>query len=138
GAALETIQTMKPWAVGLAFVMETLSYAANGALLQSIVSLMGERITLRRSMAIETGAATVAIVAAGALGFGASIYRWTRNSGLSQRTAMLASWLPSVFDSITLIVFALSSAAALLFRHVGLSRTTIVALVIVLSVLVAI
>ena len=51
---------------------------------------------------------------------------------------MLASWLPSVFDSITLIVFALSSAAALLFRHVGLSRTTLVALVIVLSVLVAI
>ena len=137
-AALETLQTMKPWAVAFAFLMEALSYAANGALLQSIVSLMGERISLRRSTAIETGAATVAIVAAGALGFGASIYRWTRNGGISQRTAMLASWLPSVFDSITLIVFALLSAAALLFRHVGLSRTTLVALVIVISALVAV
>jgi uncharacterized protein (TIRG00374 family) len=137
GAALETLQTMKPWAVVLAFAMEALSYAANGELLQSIVALLGERISLRRAMAIEIGAATVAIVAAGALGFGASIYRWTRNSGLSQRTAMLASWLPSVFDSMTLIVFALLSAIALLIRH-ELSRTTLIALIIVVSVLVAI
>lgn len=135
--ALETLRTMKPWAIVLAFAMEWLSYAANGELLQSIVALMGERISLRRSMAIEMGAATVAIVAAGALGFGASIYRWTRNCGLSQRTAMLASWLPSVFDSITLILFALLSAVALLIRH-ELSRTTLIALAVVVSVLVAI
>src|SRR5436190_9198938 len=136
-SALTTLRTMKPWGVGMAFVMEVLSYIANGALLQSIVALMGERISLRRSVAIEVGAGTVAIVAAGALGFGASIYRWTRNSGMSQRTAMLASWLPSVFDSITLVLFGLMSAGALLFHH-DLSRTTLIALVIVVSVLVAI
>jgi uncharacterized protein (TIRG00374 family) len=135
--ALLTIRTMAPWAIVLAFSMEALSYSANGELLQSIVSLMGERISLRRAIAIEIGAGTVAVVAAGALGFGASIYRWTRNSGLSQRTAMLASWLPSVFDSITLVVFGLLSAIALLVRH-ELSRTTMVALAIVISVLLAI
>jgi len=136
-SALHTIRTMKPWAVLLAFTMESLSYMANGALLQSIVALMDGRISLRRSVAIEIGAGTVAVVAAGALGFGASIYKWTRNSGLSQRTAMLASWLPSVFDSITLVLFGLMSAGALLFHH-NLSRTTLVAVVIVVSVLVAI
>jgi len=136
-SALQTLRTMKPWAVVMAFAMEVLSYIANGALLQSIVALMGERISLRRSAAIEVGAGTVAVVAAGALGFGASIYRWTRNSGLSQRTAMLASWVPSVFDSITLVLFGLMSAGALLFHH-DLSRTTLVALIVVVSVLVVI
>src|SRR5581483_11523103 len=135
-AAVHTLRTMLPWAVALAFVMETLSYAANGALLQAIVSLMDEQISLRRAAAIEIGAATVAIVAAGALGFGASIYRWTRNSGLSQRTAMLASWVPSLFDSVTIIVFALIGAIELLFLH-KLSHTTLVALAIVISVLLA-
>src|SRR5213595_1728409 len=129
--ALLTIRTMAPWAIALAFAMEALSYAANGELLQSIVNLMGERISLRRALAIEIGAGPVAVVAAGALGFGASIYRWTRNSGLSQRTSMLASWLPSVFDSITLVGFGLLSAIALLVRH-ELSRTTMIALAIVI------
>jgi len=134
--ALKTVRTMAPWAVGMACLMEFLSYVANGALLQSVVTLMGERISLRRAAVIEIGAATVAIVAAGALGFGASIYRWTRNSGLSQRTAMLASWVPSLFDSVTIIVFALIGAIELLFLH-KLSHTTLVALAIVISVLLA-
>src|SRR5215470_198268 len=69
GDALDTLRTMRPWAVAFAMLMESLSYAANGELLQSIVALMGERISLRRAMAIEVGAGTVAIVAAGALGF---------------------------------------------------------------------
>ncbi|HEY6842960.1 MAG TPA: YbhN family protein [Thermoanaerobaculia bacterium] len=134
--ALKTVRTMAPWAIAFAFAMEVLSYVANGALLQSIVTLMGEKISLRRAAAIEIGAATVAIVAAGALGFGAAIYRWTRDSGLSQRAAMLASWVPSVFDSITIILFALAGGLELIFLH-KLSHTTLVALIIVISVLVA-
>src|SRR5581483_10187795 len=131
-----TVRTMAPWAVAFACVMEVLSYVSNGALLQSIVTMMGERISLRRAAAIEIGAATVAIVAAGALGFGAAIYRWTRDSGLSQRAAMLASWVPSVFDSITMILFALAGGLELIFLH-KLSHTTLVALIIVISILLA-
>ncbi|HUJ13643.1 MAG TPA: YbhN family protein [Thermoanaerobaculia bacterium] len=134
--AIATIRTMAPWAIALSVTMECLSYASNGALLQAIVALMGEHISLRRAAAIEIGAATVAIVAAGALGFGAAIYRWTRNSGLSKRTAMLASWLPSVFDSVTMIVFALFSGIELVLMH-RLSHATFIALVIVISVLLA-
>lgn len=134
--ALKTVRTMAPWAIGMACLMEFLSYVANGALLQSVVTLMGEKMSLGRAALIEIGAATVAIVAAGALGFGASIYRWTRSAGLSQRTAMLASWVPSVFDSITMIVFALLGAIELIALH-KLSHTTLVALVIVISVLLA-
>ena len=135
--SLETVRSMLPWAIVLSMAMETLSYLANGELLQSVVALTGEHISFRRAAAIEIAAGTVAIVAAGALGFGASIYRWTRDAGLSQRSAMLASWLPSLFDTATLIFFALLSAIELLLSH-KLSRATLVALILVISVLTAI
>ena len=134
--SFKTMRTLAPWAIAMAVLFETLSYIANGALLQSIVHLAGERLTLRRSIAIEIGAGTVALVAAGALGFGAAIYKWTRNAGISNEGAMLASWLPTMFDSMTLVIFALVSAAELLILR-QLSRTTMIALTIVVSILIA-
>jgi len=132
-SALETMRTLAPWAIAMAMLWETLSYIANGALLQSIVSIGGGRIGLARAIAIEMAAGSVALVAAGSLGFGAAIYRWTKPQ-TSRETAMLASWLPSVFDSLTLILFALIGAVELLLKH-RLSRTTEVALAIVITIL---
>jgi uncharacterized protein (TIRG00374 family) len=132
--SFETIRSMAPWAILMAVLMETLSYLANGALLKSIVELTGDRISLRRAAAIEIGAGTVALVAAGVLGFGAAVYRWTREGGASSETAMLASWLPSMFDAAALVLFALISAIELLLLH-RLSAVTVTGLVIVVSLL---
>jgi uncharacterized protein (TIRG00374 family) len=132
--SLKTLRSMTPWAVLMAVVMETLSYVANGAVLQSVVQLTGERIALRRAAAIELGAGSVALVAAGPLGFGAAVYKWTRESGVSGDAAMLAGWLPSMFDGAALVVFALLGGIELLLFH-RLSRVTMTALAIVVSVL---
>jgi glycosyltransferase 2 family protein len=132
--SLTTLRTLKPWAIGLSLIMEVLSYVANGALLQSVIQLAGERMSLRRAAAIEIGAGSVALVAAGALGFGAAIYKWTTKRGVDADAALLASWLPSVFDAAALVVFALVGAIELLRLH-QLSRVTVVALSIVISVL---
>jgi uncharacterized protein (TIRG00374 family) len=125
---------MLPWALAAAVLTECFSYVANGMVLRSVVALAGERLPLRRACAIEMAASTVALVAAGALGFGAAIYRWTRDSDVSNDTAMLASWLPSIFDSATLIAFAMASAIELLLFH-ELSRATVIALGVVVSIL---
>ena len=133
-ASFETLHRLLPWAVVAAILTECLSYVANGMVLQSVVRLAGERLRLRRACAIEMAASTVALAAAGALGFGAAVYRWTRDSDVSNDTAMLASWLPSIFDSATLVAFAMASAIELLLFH-HLSRATVIALSIVVSVL---
>src|SRR5712691_9405648 len=135
--ALGTLRTMAPWAVALAIIMEVLSYLANGTLLKSVVALGGERISIARATVIELAAGTVALVAAGALGFGAAIYQWTRKSGVSRETAMMATWLAPIFDTLALVFFALLSAVELLHAH-QLSKATETALVIVLSVLLAV
>jgi uncharacterized protein (TIRG00374 family) len=132
--SLTTLRKLVPWAIGLSVIMEVLSYIANGALLQSVIQLAGERMSLRRAAAIEIGAGSVALVAAGALGFGAAIYKWTRKRGVSADAALLASWLPSVFDAAALVVFALVGGVELLLLH-QLSRVTVVALSIVVSLL---
>ena len=134
--SLRTARTLTPWAIFLAVVAEALSYVANGSVLQSVISLAGERMSLRRAVAIEFGAGTVALVAVGALGYGAAIYKWTREGGVSRDTAMLASWLPTVFDTMTLVLFAIVSAFELMFVH-RLSRPTMIALVVVVSILAA-
>jgi hypothetical protein len=132
--SFKTLRTMLPWAVAAALAMEGLSYLANGMLLRSVVGLAGERLAFGRACAIEIAAGTVSLVAAGALGFGAAIYRWTHESEVSTDAAMMASWLPSIFDSATLVIFAIASAIELLLFH-HLSRATVIALVIVVSVL---
>lgn len=132
--SLKMIRSLLPWAIAWAFLYEGLSYLANGALLQSVVYIGGGRMKLGRAVAIEMGAATVALVAAGALGFGASIYRWTRDSGVSRDKALLTTWMPSLFDSIALITFALIGALQLLIHH-RLGRATEAALGIVLAAL---
>jgi glycosyltransferase 2 family protein len=132
--SLETLRSMAPWAIAMAILMESLSYVANGALLQSIVGIGGNRISLGRAAAIEIGAGSVALVAAGALGFGAAVYKWTRDGGVSEETAMLVGWLPSMFDATALILFAIVSGIELLLFH-RLSRLTVTALVLVVSVL---
>src|SRR4051795_8551338 len=134
GDSLATLRTLKPWAIGLSLIMEILSYVANGAVLQSVLQLAGERMSLRRAAAIEIGAGTVALVAAGALGFGAAIYKWTRDSGVSTNTALLTGWMPSMFDAASLVLFALIGGVELLFFH-RLSRVTSSALIIVVSLL---
>src|ERR1043166_2602138 len=46
--SFHTVRTLKPWAIVIALLMEALSYVANGALLQSVVQLNGDRLSRRR------------------------------------------------------------------------------------------
>src|SRR4051794_41437072 len=68
--SLATLRTLKPWAIGLSLIMEILSYVANGALLQSVLQLAGERMSLRRAGAVEIGAGSGALGGGGGAGVG--------------------------------------------------------------------
>lgn len=132
--ALQTMRSMLPLPLALAVLAECLSYIANANVLRSVLRIAGAKLELRRAVAIELGAGAVALVAAGPVGFGASIFRWTKRRGVPASAAMLASWLPSTFDAVALVIFAMIGAIELLFTH-KLSRTTLIAVVIVVCAL---
>ena len=131
------LRSMSPVAIAIAVCAQALSYLANGAVLRSIVASSGERLSLGRTTAIVMAASTICLVAGGIVGYGAAVYQWSRNSGTSRQTSAVAAWLPSVFDTAALIVFALLSAAALLEQG-RLSPSVTTGLLVIMSLLVGI
>lgn len=137
GDSLALLRKMSWWTLALALVAQSLSYVANGFVLRTAVRLSDEEIGVGRATAIVMAASTVALVAGGAIGYGAAIQRWTRRSVKRSRTSLLAATLPPVFDGAALLMFALASAVELL-RTSRLPPATERALAIVFAIIVLI
>jgi hypothetical protein len=105
------------WAVGLAVVAQAASYWASGYVLQMLVTLAGERLSVARGAAITLAASTMGLVAWGPVGAGAATHRWVRASGVGAGGATLATWVPPVLNGLALLVAALLGILPLLTLH---------------------
>ena len=114
--SLDLVRSLRVLPLLLALVAEALSYVANGWLLWTTITFSKERVSLRRCVAIVTAASTVSLVAAGVIGYAASVYEWTRRSGVRRETATLAAAVPSAFDGAALVLVGAISAAILMLR----------------------
>lgn len=134
---------MHLWAVSLAFFAQVLSYGGSGYLLKRTLEISGQAVSLLRSMLIVLGAASIALVAGGTVGGSAAIFRWTSDEKGSVGGATLASLLPSLFNSLILVVFSVFGLAHLIIVHdltriqlIGFSITFVfLGLVIAISIL---
>ena len=93
----QVIRGMALWAVGLAAAAQVASYVGSGYLLKSIVSLLGQRLSIVRGMVITLAAFSIGLVAGGVVGTVAATYRWVGGSGVSSEGAGLAAWLQNLF-----------------------------------------
>jgi glycosyltransferase 2 family protein len=112
---------MQLWAVGLAFLAQGISYLGSGYLLKRTLQITGQVISLTRSTLVVLGAASIALVAGGTVGASAAIFRWTSGEKGSKAGATLASILPSLFNSLMLLVFSIFGLAQLILVN-DLSR----------------
>jgi uncharacterized membrane protein YbhN (UPF0104 family) len=115
--SVQVIKGMALWAVALAVVAQVLSYAGSGFLLQAIVAVVGQRLSVLRSILITMAASSIGLVAGGPVGNAAATYRWTRASGISREGAVLAGWLPSLFNNGALMVIGVFGLLHLLVVH---------------------
>jgi uncharacterized protein (TIRG00374 family) len=115
--SVQVIKGMALWAVALAVVAQVLSYAGSGFLLQAIVAVVGQRLSVLRSMLITMAASSIGLVAGGPVGNAAATYRWTRGNGVSREGAMLAGWLPPLFNNGALVVIGIFGLLHLLIVH---------------------
>jgi uncharacterized membrane protein YbhN (UPF0104 family) len=103
--SLQVIQGMTWWAVALAAGAQVVSYLGSGVLLQAIAAITGDRLSVARGTLITTASYSMGLVAGGMVGSGAATYRWSRGSGVSAESALLAGWLPAlVYDGALLFV----------------------------------
>jgi hypothetical protein len=112
----ELLDRLRFFPLLLALIAEALSYIANGWLLWTTITFSKERVSLARCIEIVTAASTVSLVAAGVIGYAASVYEWTRRSGTRRETATIAAAVPSAFDGAALVLFGVISAVILLLR----------------------
>jgi uncharacterized protein (TIRG00374 family) len=115
--SVQVIKGMALWAVALAIVAQVLCYAGSGLLLQAIVAVVGQRLSVLHSMLITMAASSIGVVAGGPVGNAAATYRWTRGSGVSREGAALAGWLPPLFNNGALVVIGIFGLLHLLIVH---------------------
>lgn len=115
--SLQVIKGMTWWAVALAAGAQVLSYLGSGVLLRAIVAMTGDRLSVVRGTLITAASYSVGLVAGGMVGIGAATYRWVRGSGISTEGALLAGWLPNLFNTVALILASFLGMIYLLIVH---------------------
>jgi uncharacterized protein (TIRG00374 family) len=115
--SLQVLESMTWWVVALAIGAQVLSYLGSGYLLQSVATMLGQRLSVIRGTLITLAAYSIGLVAGGSVGIGAATYRWVRSSGISPEGALSAAWLPNLFNTGGLIVASFFGTIYLLIAH---------------------
>jgi len=113
----KVLTSMYLWAVGLAFVAQVLSYLGSGVLLQSILAVAHQKVSLWLSTLIVLGSFSIGMVAGGTVGTMAAIYRWTSKGKGSMEGATLASIFLPQFNTIMLVLVSFFGLVPLILTH---------------------
>lgn len=115
--SVQVLKSLFLWAMGLALVAQVLSYVGSGYLLQNILKMAKQRISLMMSTLIVLGSTSVGMLAGGMVGSTAAIYRWTGGDKGSVEGATLASIFWPFFDNVMLVLFSIFGLVHLLIVH---------------------
>ena len=133
-SSLQVIRTMALWAVFLAAFAEIISYIGYGYLINSILAIVDQQLSILKGACITLAAASMGMLAGGTLGNAAATYRWVRKSGVSAEGSGLAGTLPTIFNNAILTVLAAAGIVHLLLAH-ELSTIQFYAFLLILSIL---
>jgi uncharacterized membrane protein YbhN (UPF0104 family) len=100
----KVLTSLALWAVGLAFITQVLSYLGSGFLLQSILAIAHQKVSLWLNTLIVLGSTSIGMVAGGS---SAAIYLWTSEGEGSMEGATLASIFLPQFNSIMLVLISI-------------------------------
>ncbi len=132
--SVQVIQQMKRWAFALAGIAQVFSYLGSGYLLITIVRLSGGKLSIFKATSIVLAAYSLGVVAGGMVGSTAATYRWIKKEGGRAEAANLAGMIPSVINSMGLVLISVAGIIHLLIKH-QLSRLQVFSFTTMLSVL---
>ena len=101
--ALSIATQMSRGLVLFAVFVQVGSYIGSGYLMQAVVLLAKQRISLSRGIVITLAANSINLLAGGTVISFALTYRWMRNSGANREGAGFACTLPWVFNNLVLV-----------------------------------
>jgi uncharacterized protein (TIRG00374 family) len=113
----QVLTSMALWAVGLACIAQVISYLGSGYLLQCILAIAHQKVSLWLNTLIVLGSYSIGMVAGGMIGTTAVIYRWTSKGQGSMEGATLASIFLPQFNTIMLVLVSIFGLAHLVMVH---------------------
>jgi glycosyltransferase 2 family protein len=113
----QVLTSMALWAVGLAMIAQVSSYLGSGYMLQSILAIAHQKLSLWLNTLIVLGSTSIGMVAGGTIGTTAAIYRWTSGSQGSMEGATLASIFLPQFNTFMLVLASIFGLVHLIFVH---------------------
>lgn len=113
----QVLKNLLLWAVGLAFLAQALSYLGSGYLLQKALAITHQGVSLLRSTLIVLGSASIGLIAGGTVGSSVAIFQWTNDEKGSVGSTTIASILPSLFNSLMLILLSIFGLVHLILVH---------------------
>lgn len=132
--SLQVIRTMTLWAVLLAGLAEIISYIGYSYLINSVLAIAKQHISILKGVAITLAASSMGMLAGGTLGNAAATYSWVRKTGVSKEGSGLAGTLPTMFNNAILIVLAAAGIVYMLLAH-ELSSVQFYAFLLILTLL---
>lgn len=115
--SVQVIRTMVLWAVLLAAFAQIISYIGYGYLINSVLRIVDQSLSILKGMLITLAAASIGMLAGGTFGNAAATYRWVRKAGVSAEGSGLAGTLPTILNNAILTVLAAAGIVHLLLVH---------------------
>lgn len=105
--SLHVLLDMNYWFVAIAIVMQVISYLGIGYLLQQALLLVNLKESVLRSTLIYLGSYSISMVASGAIGGTAAIFRWTKSEKESIGGITVVNILPSITITLMLLIISI-------------------------------
>jgi len=132
--SMYVLKNLKYWALLLAIICECLSYMSAGYLLNSLLGLFNDHVSLWRNILIVLASASVGMVAGGMLGSAAATFQWLRSSKAKAQSAAMAGSLPLLMNNLAVLAISLIGVIYLLFLH-ELTKLQIISFLVILVLL---
>ena len=128
------VQSMTGWAVALAAVAQVLSYLGGGFMMQAILEIDQQKLSIGKGALMTMASYSVGMVAGGWFGGAAATYSWVRQESHDGESAALAGTLPALLNIGALVVVSIIGTLYLILVH-DLSKMQLIEYGIVLLVL---
>ena len=134
--SIDALKNLDYFAIGAAIVFEFLRYVGYAFLLNAILGLFEDRISLWQGMIIVLASASFGMVAGGMAGTIAASLQWLRERKVKTQAATIASVLPNLLNNVAILLLSLVGFLYL-WSSEALTRSQINAFFIILVLLIA-
>ncbi|MHB8807674.1 MAG: flippase-like domain-containing protein [Anaerolineaceae bacterium] len=105
--SINALKGLNYWALALAIAFEFLKFLGSGQLINSIIGLFKQRVSIWQATMIVLASSSFGMVGGGMVGSAAASFQWLRERQVKAHAAMMAGILPIIFSALSILILAL-------------------------------